>query len=237
MKKRVLLSGGTGFVGYWMCKTQPVTITAKYLDHRLYDWDDWRDHHWDYWDYYVHLAPIKPTALLQHARTSKVLFASSGAVYEGVNAYANNKRLWEAECINSSYSYVVIARLFAFVGEHLKNLYAVTKFIEAARKGKPIEVWGDGTTVRSYLYGEDLGRWMWKILLDGEGTYDVGSAIPYTILDLACIVSELTGAPLKFISSEQPSVYLPDITRAYDLGCRETVGLREAIERMLNEGI
>ena len=162
----VLINGGTGFVGYWMDRTKPGTGMVVLQNHENYQtrWELGR------WDAIVHLAPVSPSRVLKYAQKhgTRVLFASSGAVYEGTNIYAYHKRLWEDQCKCSGVD-LVIARLFTFIGAHLKDLYAITHFMEAAKAGKPIEVWGDGSTIRSYLYGEDLGRWRWKILLDGKG--------------------------------------------------------------------
>ena len=227
MDKKVLLTGGTGFVGYWMRMTKPDNVLLSAIDKMRYETGQWK---WQKYDYIVHLANVSPKEVLE--KQCRVLYCSSGAIYEGINKYADDKRLWEFDCLESGQD-VVIARLFTFSGEKLKNLYALTKFIEAAKKGKAMEVWGDGSTIRSYLYGEDLGRWMWKILFEGEGIYDVGSDIPYTILNVARMVQEFTGAKIYLVDDIAPTVYLPDTDKVYELGCRETVGLREAIERML----
>ncbi len=235
---KVLITGGTGFVGYWMQQTKPAGILAGFRNHNDYAgfWET------SNWNAIVHLAPVSPARVLAYASRHKVrvLFASSGAVYKGTNEYADNKRKWEQECLNSGAN-VIIARLFTFVGAHLKNLYAITNFIENAKRGKPLEVWGGGNSVRSYLYGEDLGRWMWKLLLEGHnyrdsGAYDVGGPTPFFILDLARLVTDIIPASRRYTKPDYPnSYYVPNVARAHALGCEETIGLREAIERMIND--
>jgi nucleoside-diphosphate-sugar epimerase len=224
---RVLLTGGTGFVGWSMRLTQPKSIYAEYLTKQAYSDGEWRRNRYDA---IVHLAPVSPVYVLQSC--DKVLYCSSGAVYEGQTEYAMLKRHYESLCENA-----IITRLFTFVGLHLKNKYAITNFIEDAKRGGPIVVKGDGSAIRSYLYGEDLGRWMWKILLEGHGIYDVGSAIHCTILEAARTVAEVIPCKIKVMN--EPGVpetkYVPDITRARELGCVETVGLKEAIERMVKD--
>lgn len=224
----VLVTGGTGFVGYWMSRTG----AGRFLNRQDYQ-GRWENGHWDY---IVHLANVSPSRVLKYAQKhgTRVLYCSSGAVYDGSTGYAYDKRLWETECTVSGVD-VVITRLFTFVGARLKNKYAITQFIEAAKAGKPLEVWGGGRSIRSYLYGEDLGRWMWKILFCGSGVYDVGSAVPYSILEVARIVAEVIPANIVIGRDEEPTEYLPDVQAAIKLGCRETVGLREAIERTVNE--
>jgi nucleoside-diphosphate-sugar epimerase len=221
---KVLITGGTGFVGFWMQRTQPPNIDATYLNRKQYYDCLWAAKKWDA---IVHLALVSPSYVLQKA--PRVLFASSGAVYEGRTEYADNKRKWEKLCLDSD---VVIARLFTFVGERLKNLYAITNFIDDALHGRPITVCGNGNTVRSYLYGEDLGHWMWGLLFGLSGTYDVGSYVPYTTLEVARLVADIIPAKIEVLNA--PGVpttrYLPNITYSE----WEKVGLREAIERTIN---
>jgi nucleoside-diphosphate-sugar epimerase len=226
---RVLITGGTGFVGYWMAKTQPEKVTAFYSDSADYalNWDNSES------DAIVHLAPISPARVLAYAKAhnTRVLFASSGAVYEQHTEYAENKRMWEQECLDSGAD-VVIARLFSFVGAHL-NRHAVYEFIQMAKAGniKVRSPWSQ----RSYLYGEDLGRWLWKILLAGKGVYDVGGSVEYNMLSVASIVSSIVPSKVTLINDQPATSYIPDLIRAYLLGCHETYSLKEAIERTVNE--
>jgi nucleoside-diphosphate-sugar epimerase len=223
MAIRVLCTGGSGFLGYWLNQTEPDIVEGTYLNKEEYFSRRWRKVRWDA---IIHAAPISPTYVLENSK--KVLYISSGAVYEGRSDYAKHKRHWESQCTD-------IARLFSFVGPQL-NRHVVYDFIQCAKQGKPLEVWGDGSTVRSYLYGSDLGDWLWKILLDGQGIYDVGSSIPYTILETARMVADIIPAKIVVLGNGSPSsYYVPNITRALELGCKETVGLEEAIQRTICE--
>jgi len=227
----VLITGGTGFFGYWLSKTKPEGIHARYLNRNDYERCHWE---WYDWDAVIHCANVSPLRVIQNHK-GKLMYVSSGAVYDGTNEYAINKRKWEAMCPNGS----VIVRPFTFIGKGLKNKYAITNFIESAKQGKPIEVWGDGSTVRSYLHGEDMGRWLWKLLLDGVGRYDVGSSVPYNMLSIAGMVADVYGIKsIHILNNGYPqSNYIPDTNRVKELGCVETIGLIEAIERTKHESI
>jgi nucleoside-diphosphate-sugar epimerase len=164
------------------------------------------------------------------------LFASTGAVYSRKDDYSYHKRLWENQCKHSGVD-CVIARLFCFVGEYLQlERYSIGQFIQDGLKGGPVHYYDIGC-IRSYMYGEDLGRWLWKILLNGEGCYDVGSAIAVTMREIAEIIAEKFGCEAVQdlpIEERKPLVYLPDTTRARkELGLKETISLSDALHKMI----
>lgn len=170
-----------------MYKTAPPNLRVVYLSRAEYELRRWKLHAWDA---IVHLANISPEEVLMHAQGfgSRILYASSGIVYhpENDNEYRQNKIAWEKECIDSGLD-VVIARLFTFSGEGLDDGKAIVQFERAAKAGRPLVIWGDGSCVRSYMHGAEMGRWMWAILLRGQRgeAYDVGSNVPVTMTELA----------------------------------------------------
>lgn len=215
---KILITGGTGFVGYWMAETQPDHVYILSLNHFGYDLDFWEKDEQN-WDYIIHLAPVSPTRVLRYAKShgTRVLFASSGAVYDRTTEYAGNKRIWEQECLNSEVD-VVIARLFTFFGSHLDEDKAFSRFCKAAQAGEPIRIWGDGSTVRSYMSGERMGKWLWAILLKGESgeAYDVGSDEPVTMLELARSINYICGNKSEIVFENRPDecpYYMPRNTK------------------------
>jgi nucleoside-diphosphate-sugar epimerase len=231
---RVLITGGTGFVGTWMQLTKPKDVNMSWINRAFYNkvngWELGR------WDAIVHLAPISPARVLEYAKkhSSRVLFASSGAVYERTGDYSYHKRMWEAEC-RASDADTVIARLFCFVGEYLQlDRYSIGQFIQDGISGGPVRYYDIGC-IRSYMYGEDLGRWMWKLLMDGTGAYDVGSSKAVSMKQVAemvasaCNCNSIANLPVE---SDKPKIYMPFTARAQvELGLSETVTLEDAIRR------
>jgi dTDP-glucose 4,6-dehydratase len=137
---------------------------------------------------------------------------------------------------------VKILRGFSFVGPYLQMdiQYAIGNFIRDAMNGGPIQVHGDGTPMRSYLYAVDLMVWLWTIFIRGQSCriYNVGSERSVTIAELAKIVSSQLGGciPIVIAGTRDPGAqrdrYVPDTRRAREeLGLRECIDLESAIVR------
>jgi dTDP-glucose 4,6-dehydratase len=197
--------------------------------------------------------------------TRRLLFTSSGAVYgkqpsdlshipedypgaplpgDTSSAYGQGKRISEFLCGTWSGVYgfdAVIGRLFAFVGPYLPldANYAVGNFIRDALAGGPVQIGGDGTPYRSYLYAADLAIWLWTLLMRGEsGTaYNVGSPHDISIADLARCVSAVAapGAEIHIARQPVPGApalrYVPSTDRAARLGLRPWVPLEDGVRR------
>ena len=198
--------------------------------------------------------------------TSKFLFTSSGAVYgpqpasmshipedyagaldplDGVTDYARGKRSAESMCATYAKEYGIeckIARCFALVGPYLPldAHFAIGNFIRDAMRGGPIEVRGDGTPMRSYMYAADLAIWLWTILLKASPSqvFNVGSDQPISILELAHAVCDDIGVPatVRVANKPRPAAqaqsYVPATTSAQQaLGLKCEVSLQDAIRR------
>ncbi len=198
-------------------------------------------------------------------RADKFLLASSGAVYgrqpvglpeipetysgtpDTMNpgsAYAEGKRVAELLCSIYARNHGMetkIARCFAFIGPFLPldAHFAAGNFIRDGLRGGPIQIQGDGTALRSYLYAADLMIWLWTILFRGESCrpYNVGSRRELTILELAEAVAAL-GPNIGVHTATQPVPgvlprrYIPDVTRAsVELELEQFVSLSDALRR------
>lgn len=200
--------------------------------------------------------------------TPKLLLTSSGAVYgkqpsdvthvseeyggapdptQTSSAYGEGKRAAELLCVSYARRFGIqtrIARCFAFVGPYLPLdiHFAIGNFIRDGLRGGPIEVKGDGTPYRSYLYAADLAIWLWTILFKGQALrpYNVGSADDLTIADLAERVGRVFEPPIAVRIAQAPQLghsperYVPDVKRAeQELGLRQWIDLNEAVRRTI----
>lgn len=163
-------------------------------------------------------------------------------------AYGEGKRVAELLCALYAKQYGLeakIARCFAFVGPYLPLdiHFAIGNFIQDALGGRPIQVKGDGTPYRSYLYAADLAVWLWTILLRGQSCrpYNVGSETALAISEWAQQVATCTQptSAVKVACEPQagklPERYVPSVQRSVlELGLRQTIDLHESIRRTVN---
>ena len=210
---KVLITGGTGFVGEWLKIKKPDAYSIYSIGRTKYEKGAWTQ---TKWDYIIHLAPTSPLWILRQAtkHNTRVLYASSGVVYHPENwarkEYLADKLEGEKLCTESGVD-VVVARLFTFYGKHLDDKKAITIFNDAAKNNLPLVITGDGSTVRTYMHGSEMADWMWAILAHGKTgeSYDVGSDKPVTMLGLAQDIIKTTASqsPIYILNKKDPMPY------------------------------
>lgn len=200
------------------------------------------------------------------AGAKRLLLTSSGAVYgkqpsemvhlaesyrgapdstDVGSIYGEGKRAGELLCALYARQHgleCAIARCWAFCGPHLPlhTHFAVGNFIGDAMRGDSIQIGGDGTPTRSYLYAGDLAVWLWTMLFRAPSmvAYNVGSEHSVSIRELAEAVRDALDPSVQVdtakaaVDGAPVSRYVPSVAKAAaELGLRETVGLSESIQR------
>jgi dTDP-glucose 4,6-dehydratase len=157
---------------------------------------------------FCRLAPI-------YCRGSKIVFASSGAVYgqqpidlvglredsplTQISSLAPSKQDYAAAKRDSENAIallgdaglsVSIARCFSFVGKYLPRdrSFAIGNFIENGLRGESITVNAKSLVYRSYLHSDDLVQWLMRIGQSASAEcpiFNVGSDEAISIQDLA----------------------------------------------------
>jgi UDP-glucose 4-epimerase len=114
----------------------------------------------------------------------------------------------------------------------------VTTFLHRLLRGKTLEVWGDGSVTRDYLYVDDAISAVVSSL-DYSGphhVFNVGSGVGVTIRELVTAIGRATGREIQASYTPGRAADVPwnvlDITRATgEWGWAPTVRLDEGIER------
>lgn len=196
---------------------------------------------------------------------TRFLLTSSGAVYGAqpqdceylsesapyaplttavAQVYGQSKRMAEHLCALYAEEFglqAVMARCFAFLGEHIPPLgpYAIGNFMHDALTARQIIVKGDGTPLRSYLYGRDMAHWLFTLLERGAAgqCYNVGSDQAIALGDLARLVASVLAPDTPVVIEGNAALgqlrsrYIPDIGYAQTLGLRIETPLAEAIRQ------
>ncbi len=189
----------------------------------------------------------------------KIIYLSSAAVYgepkhlpineehdlNPINPYGASKlsaEYWVKAYSNLYTVNYVILRLFNVYGEGQKGEYAgvISKFIEKARKRKPLIIYGDGLQTRDFVYVGDVAKAV-ELAIKTKNfneTYNIGFGKATTINQLAEIVMDAFGFYKK-------PIYMPerkgdikhsqaDISKAMKLlNYKPEVSLEEGIKKII----
>jgi UDP-glucose 4-epimerase len=105
---------------------------------------------------------------------------------------------------------VLIVRLFNTVGERQTGQYGmvIPRFVNAALRGEPIEVYGNGKQTRCFCYVRDVLDGLIALAEDSRAygdVYNIGSTEEVTIGNLAMMIKDMTGSPseIRYIPYEE----------------------------------
>jgi nucleoside-diphosphate-sugar epimerase len=195
----------------------------------------------------------------QHA---PLLMVSSGAVYgrrlesqglakesddamappclDARQAYGQAKRASETAVASQAGLEWTVARPFAFLGPYLPlaTHFAAGNFMRDAAAGKPIEIKGDGSPLRSFMHPADLAAWqLWLMCCGPRGeAVNVGSGQPISLGALAGEIASMVGAPAPVIlgsPSGATECYAPDVSKARALGLTMAWERKESIAQCM----
>ncbi|MBL7965292.1 MAG: NAD-dependent epimerase/dehydratase family protein [Flavobacteriales bacterium] len=197
--------------------------------------------------------------LSKNMGVKRVLFSSSSEVYgEPVEIpqnerttplnsklpYAIVKNLGEAFLRSYHKEYglqYTIFRFFNTYGPKQSRDFVVSKFIRAALRGEDITIYGDGSQTRTFCFIDDNVTACynaWRTDAVPNDVVNIGSDVEITILDLAKVITELTGSSSRIVhlpplEEGDMTRRMPDITRMRQLLGRDLLPLREGLQRVL----
>jgi UDP-glucose 4-epimerase len=122
----------------------------------------------------------------------------------------------------------------------LKSQGIIAASLRKALTGQPIDIWGDGSVIRDYVYVQDVCRALIAASThDGrQKVFNIGSGTGESILGIIRIIEELlkTKLTLRFAGAravDVPKSVLDCRRAAEDLGWQADVALRDGIERTI----
>ena len=130
-----------------------------------------------------------------------------------------------------------IARIFNTYGPRMKldDGRVVPSFLDAALRGEPITVFGDGSQTRSFCYVADLVDGLYRLMLSDERfPVNLGNPTEMTIFEFAEFIRRFTGSrsEIRFepLPEDDPRQRKPDIAKArHILGWEPRVPIEEGI--------
>jgi len=121
----------------------------------------------------------------------------------------------------------------AWTGGREKAPAAICRKVAEAEDGGTIEVWGDGTAIRSYTYVSDTLDGIYMLMQSNlEGPVNIGSPEYVTVDELVATVIEVSGKRIHVKHVDGPvGVQARNFSNAriYSLGWRAKVSLKEGI--------
>ncbi len=136
-----------------------------------------------------------------------------------------------------------VIRIFNTYGPrmHPYDGRVVSNFIVQALTGKDLTLYGDGLQTRSFCYVDDLVDGIMRMMAGPDsfiGPVNLGNPGEFTMLELAQLVLELTGAKGKIVHlprpTDDPSQRQPDISLAKaKLDWTPKVPLREGLKKTI----
>jgi UDP-glucuronate 4-epimerase len=139
---------------------------------------------------------------------SKIPFAEDDKVAQPISPYAATKAAGELLCHTFSHLYdmrTVCLRFFTVYGARQRPDLAIHKFSRLIWEGKPIPVFGDGTTRRDYTFVDDIVQGV-RAAIDYDRTnyeiFNLGESETVELKDLISLLEENLGK--KAIIDRQP---------------------------------
>jgi UDP-glucuronate 4-epimerase len=127
-----------------------------------------------------------------------------------------------------------VLRYFTVYGPRQRPEMALSRFISAAFRGRPVEIFGDGEQKRDMTYVADAVDATAAALDASPGVYNVGGGTRATVNEMIDAVGRVTGTPVEAVYSPSAkgdvrSTWADSRRAARILGYRPRVGLEEGI--------
>lgn len=220
---------------------------------------------------YIHNNIFGHTYLLNESIKNNVrrfIYASSSSVYGNRSTdkpFSENDTLEKLESPNAiskqtcekiteilaktTTTECVCVRLFSVYGPRASLDMAPLKFCDAILKGKPIELYGNGTQKRDYTYIDDVVECLVRMVLHTKpisGIYNIGYGNPVSILQLIDYLEEFIQVTGKICHKPAPNMdtntmycdhvnskFKEEFNFAPQISCRD--GIKKMVDWMIQQ--
>lgn len=175
---------------------------------------------------------------------SKIPFSEDDRIYQTISPYAATKAAGEFLCHTYSHLYdirTICLRFFTVYGSRQRPDLAIHKFSKLIWEGKPIQMFGDGTTRRDYTFVDDIIQGVRAAIDYEKSNYEVfnlGESQTIELRELIEVLEENLGK--KAIIERKPMqpgdvpITFADISKAKGLlGYNPITKIREGIPKFV----
>lgn len=175
---------------------------------------------------------------------AKVPFAEDDRIHQPISPYAATKAAGELLCHTYSHLYglrIVCLRFFTVYGARQRPDLAIHKFSRLITEGKPIQVFGDGTSRRDYTYIDDIIQGVRAAIDYDKANYEIFNLGESQTVELNELISLLERSlDMQAVIDRQPMqpgdvpVTYADITRSREkLGYDPTTKIEDGIPKFV----
>lgn len=169
-------------------------------------------------------ATLRLLNIMNSAGITNGVFAGSSSVYgnnpqipfvetalvEPISIYGATKLGLEGYSRTYARAYnmnITCLRFFTCYGPRQRPDLAIHKFARLLRDGKPITMYGDGSTSRDYTYIDDIvkGIYLAAQRVNGFNIINLGNSYPITLADMIKTISDKLGVTPNIIQEEIPA--------------------------------
>ena len=201
------------------------------------------------------------TNVLEAAREAgvrRVVFASSSSVYgknakvpyseddpvdQPVSPYAATKKAGELLCHTYHHLYgmsIFCLRFFTVYGPRQRPEMAIHRFIDLLATGRPVPMFGDGTTSRDYTYIDDIIDGVLRSVdqVNGFRVYNIGESRTIRLRELIAVIANALGVEPVI---EQLPLQPGDVEKTFasidrmraELGYDPQTGIEDGVRKMV----
>jgi UDP-glucuronate 4-epimerase len=175
---------------------------------------------------------------------AKVPFSESDPIFNPISPYAATKAAGELLCHSYAHLYdmrIVCLRFFTVYGARQRPDLAIHKFAKLISEGRPIPVFGDGTTRRDYTYIDDIISGVRAAMDYDQSNYEVINLGESRTVELRELISLLEKALARRAEIDRQPLQPGDVTQTFAdiskarrlLGYSPATQIEEGIEKFV----